>query len=345
MTKILVLIKKHLFRIFVVLAVTLLGFVVYRKLFVKPKLVLVHPEYRDLNQTISLSGQVLANNYALLRFQTNGRLSYLNVKEGDSVNKGKALASLDSIVDLNTSLNNAYNTWLAADAKAKKIEDDVKGHDSDETYSQKNDRVAAQTARDSAYANWQLAKKNLQSAILIAPFSGIVTNINNLIPGSSISLMDSYIELLDPKTLYFSAEVDETDLSKIALNQKAVIHLDAYSDVHFDSSISFISYAPKSDASSTVYEIKFNLPSDDNIRYGLNGDAQILIASASSSLSLPLETIHQDNSHPYVEVIRNGQKSRQQIETGIETDDFMQILSGLTVQDQVIVPQKDAKKK
>src|SRR4030066_1972411 len=49
----------------------------------------------DLTDTVSASGTIGAENQVDLKFQTSGLLTWVGVKEGDSVKKWQALASLD----------------------------------------------------------------------------------------------------------------------------------------------------------------------------------------------------------------------------------------------------------
>src|SRR3989344_4147556 len=105
---------------------------------------------KDVVQTLTLSGKIAAEREAKLRFLSAGKLGYVKVKEGDIVKKGQALMGMDSR-DLAAAETAAYYRYVAADANAKEAEDLVRGDDKDETFAQKNDRVAAQTARDKAY--------------------------------------------------------------------------------------------------------------------------------------------------------------------------------------------------
>ena len=74
----------------------------------KPKTYKVKKE--TLQVTLSLSGEVDAEEKAILKFQTSGRLVWVGVKEGDYVNKYQTLASLDQR-DLKNRLTKYLNTY------------------------------------------------------------------------------------------------------------------------------------------------------------------------------------------------------------------------------------------
>jgi multidrug efflux pump subunit AcrA (membrane-fusion protein) len=132
---------------------------------------------KDLVETLSVSGKVRAEKQAELNFQSGGKLAMVRVKSGEKVERGEWLMGLDT-GDLKAIETKAWYSYLAADANAKEVEDDLKGHDKDETFSQKNERVAAQTARDSAYENWLSARRAVDNAVLKSPFSGVVASVS-----------------------------------------------------------------------------------------------------------------------------------------------------------------------
>src|SRR3989344_4329080 len=171
----------------------------------------------DVKDVIVASGEIVAGKTANLRFPATGKLAFINVSEGDVVRKGQALLGMDR-TDLSSAEMEAYYRYLAADAYAKKIEDSVKGHDSDETYTQRNDRIAAQTARDIAYDNWREAQRDARDAILVSPISGVVTQITVSTVGATVTATDG-ITIADPQTGYFAAEVDEADVGRVAVGQ------------------------------------------------------------------------------------------------------------------------------
>lgn len=310
----------------------------------KKEIKTVTPETKAIKQTLTLSGEVVADKDSKLKFLSAGRLTYLKVSTGDSVKKGELLASIDT-TDLKTVEITAENTWLAADAAAKKAEDDVKNHAGDETFAQKVTRVTAQTARDAAYFKWQAAKQALRDAYLIAPFDGIVAIVNNLQVNTNVAA-DAYIEVVDPQTLYFSADLDETDLNKVTVGQKAEISLDAFEEESFDSQIMSIDFAPRPDVTGTVYGIHFSLPAEflNKFRLGLNGEAEVVLQQKESAVVLPynaLLEIRGDSAK--IKIIKNGSEEVVEVKLGILTDNEAEILTKLDPQTIVVIPSNGKK--
>src|SRR5690348_8025282 len=81
----------------VIIVVLLLGF-----FFLRPKPNPNPPQLytvkrQDISQIVSASGTLTGENVADLRFPSGGKLAFLNVKTGDSVNQGQVLAGLDTV--------------------------------------------------------------------------------------------------------------------------------------------------------------------------------------------------------------------------------------------------------
>ncbi|KKR55647.1 MAG: Efflux transporter, RND family, MFP subunit [Candidatus Woesebacteria bacterium GW2011_GWF1_40_24] len=153
----------------------------------KPSGISVVVQKGPVVEELVLSGQVKAVRHAILYFPTSGKISWVGVKEGDKVNRGQGLVSLDKTI-LNSAYQQALNTYRNYQASAENVLDSVKDHSGDETYSQKAVRTSAEVARDNAYDAVTASLYNLRNATIAAPFSGVVTSLPNPNPGIKTSL-------------------------------------------------------------------------------------------------------------------------------------------------------------
>lgn len=193
--------KKAIIIILVVLGITVFGARYYQNRNKQVKVETAKVMRGDIKETFTISGEVDARKKATLRFQSSGKLAWLKAVEGESVVVGQALAGLDQIT-LRATENTMFYKYQAADANAKQIEDSVKGHDSDETYAQKNARTTAQTARDTAYDNWMLARQDTNNATLYSPIAGKIISVTDLSAGSYIAGSTAFaIQIVDPSSL------------------------------------------------------------------------------------------------------------------------------------------------
>lgn len=287
---------------------------------------------QDLRSTVSASGTLVGKDTANLKFKSSGKLAYINVKPGDKVYAGQVLAGLDT-QDLNITLQQARNTLVAKDAAAKKAEDDVKNHDKDETFTQKETRTAAQTARDNAYDSVKVAEKNLQDAFIVSPINGIVTQ-TNFIPGQIVG--DNVIQVVDTSGIYFDSEVDEADIAKLQEGQKAEVILDAYPDKTLTGVLNVIK--PQTITTSTgatviVVRIKLDDPKITFVS-GLSGQASIIISESKNALTIPQEALRDDNS---ILMEKGNTLTPQKVTPGISSDTDVEIQNGISEGDMVLL--------
>lgn len=286
----------------------------------------------NLKEVLTLSGQIDADTKATLRFGSSGKIAWINVREGDVVKKWQGLAGLDS-ADLKAAETKAYYAYLAADANAKEVEDQVKGHDKDESYAQKNDRVAAQTARDTAYDAWYTAQRAVQTASIFSPIDGIVYSAPSLVAGTYITTpTQAEYQIVDPSSLHFSANADQSEVVSLSSLSLGTLSLDAFPDKKFSGNVQRIAYTPNADEVGTVYEVDFKIAGEipSQIRLGMTGDLSVIINEKSNVLTIPAKFIKSENGKKYVKT-----NTKVFVETGLETDQGTEIVSGLSEGDVV----------
>lgn len=284
----------------------------------------------DIKDIVDTSGKIVSDKTATLNFQSPGKLAYVNTGEGKKTTRGQVLLSLDT-GELKIAERGAYYRYLAADANAKQVEDEVKDHSSDENFMMKNKRVAAQTARDIAYDGWLLAQKNLQYAYLVSPFAGVVLNMTVDAVGDTVSLTDG-VTVVDPDNLHFEGEVDEGDVSRMKVGQKVQLKLDAFEGRIFVGTVKEIGFGSKiSSTGATVYPLQIAVEKgEETLRLGMNGDAEVIIMEKQGVLVLPVEAV-EDNKV----TLANGEV--REVKTGIEDLDSIEIIEGLNEGDKVVI--------
>ncbi len=287
----------------------------------------------EVKSIISASGTLEGTDSADLRFKISGRLVNITVKAGERVEKGDLIASLDT-QDLSIALQQAQNNFTAKDATAKRVEDDVKDNSDDENHTQKEERVAAQTARDNAYDSIKAAQRAFQDANIYAPLSGIVTKADPN-AGQNVSPSDVIAQIVDQSEYVFEAEVDESDLGQIKMGQPASISLNSYPDQTFEARVSEITPSTQStDSGATVVIVKLSLGRPEiNFVSGLNGQADIITNQVQNVTVIPLDALMENNE---VYLKKGEAYEKVQIETGLQSDLEVEVKSGLTSGDLVV---------
>ncbi len=184
-----------------------------------------------------------------------------------------------------------------------------------------------------AQEEWNGAEIQAGYSIIIAPFSGVVTEKlietgNLAVPGAPLLT----IERNDGFRL--EAVVDESNLSKVRRGQKVVVMLDAL-DHPIDATISEI--APTLDSASRSFIAKIDLPSVPNLRTGAYGKAKFLTGSRTA-LTVPVAAITERGQMQWVFVADGGKARGRIVTVGQRNGDSVEILSGLAAGEQVIAP-------
>lgn len=287
----------------------------------------------SVKSIISSSGTLEGTDSADLRFKISGKLNSMSVKPGDKVKKGQLVASLDTR-DLQVNLQQAYNTFIAKEATAKRVEDDVKDHTSDESFTQKETRKAAQTARDNAYDDIKAAQRAIEDAYLYAPLSGIVTKADPN-AGQIVGVTDLIAQIVDESEYVFEAEVDESDVGKIKPGQKASVSINSYPDKTFEATVAKITPTTETtDSGATVVIVKLALGKPEvNFVSGINGQADIILEEANNVLVIPIDSL-MDSGEVYIKKGDSYEKIKPEI--GLRSDTEVEVKSGLSAGDLVV---------
>lgn len=309
-------------------------------------------EYREhtvekgpLQVVLSASGTVRAENKADLTFQTGGRLSWVGVKKGDRVRKWQGIASLDQRT-VKKNLEKELNDYL-------KTRWDFQGNR--ETYNVSTDNLDKYTLTPAARRLLEKSQFDLNNSVLdvelqavvkefssiVSPFSGLVTSVLVPNPGVNISAGSVIATVIDPDTMYFEAQIDEVDISKIKLGAAVELTLDAYPDEIIDAKVVNIDFSPISlSGGGTGYAVKISLPTqtdDFKFKLGLNGNADIVMAKLNEALILPPAAVVQKDGRWTVKIKRGEEYIERNVEVGWETEEKVEIKSGLEIGDKVYV--------
>jgi len=186
----------------------------------------------------------------------------------------------------------------------------------------------------------------ISNTVMTSPIDGILLNSPTNVTGVQLLATDIF-EIVDPNSLIFKAEIDEEDIAQISKNQSAKLILDAYPDQELRAQVDKIAYQTSQSASGTVFIVNFifdtSLASQDNplekYRLGMNGDIDIELQSKQNILAIPLIAVKQRGNDYFVDLQgKNEEITEKQIQTGLETEEWIEVTSGLTTEDQVLIP-------
>lgn len=294
----------------------------------------------DFTKTVSSSGKTKAIRSVDLKFQTSGKLAWVRVKEGDHVNAYTAIAGLDPR-EVQKNLEKAlrdYSSQRNDFEETRQIT--YTGHSPGDALNDTMKRILEknQWDLDKAVLDVELDSLAVEYATLVTPIAGIVTSIDTPVAGINITPATSVFTVVDPDSMIFEANADETDVGNLSLGQKAQITLDAYPDATFSGTVSYISYASELSAGgATVFPVRISFDKPETIRIGLNGDVTIDSVNLPQALTVPIEAIREEEAGKFVYKKVGKTYQKTQVTTGMQNDTRIVIQSGLSEGDDVVV--------
>ncbi len=286
----------------------------------------------DIQQLVNVSGVLEPDNSVDVSFELVGTVRSLYVDKGEHVEKGDVLAKMDDGV-LQSQRQEAIlsvKTAVQAEWLARRRWDDLKPEE----------REMKKLASESARASLATLERNITRTVLRAPVSGEVTR-KYVEAGEVVTTASPIFQIVtEGSGVSIEADVPESDIAKISVGQDATVTFDALTkkDI-FHAKVDFID--PRSTVIQDVvyYRTKFVLTdSDERLKTGMSADADVETAMSQNAILVSRRAIKEDDRGVYVEVYDGSNKTRRDIETGLEDDEGnVEILKGLTEGERVVV--------
>lgn len=161
-----------------------------------------------------------------------------------------------------------------------------------------------------------------------------VIQSNNFNDGTTIA------SIADLNKMIFEGQVDEGEVGKLEVGMPLTITLGAVQDKEMDAKLKFIAPKGVEEAGAVKFKIEGDVVVDDNfmVRAGYSANASLTLEKKDSILVIPeaLLQFDKETNEPYVEVATGEQQfERRDIEIGISDGINVEIVSGLTEEDEV----------
>jgi len=200
-----------------------------------------------------------------------------------------------------------------------------------------SDYVMAQTQANQARANLDTAESRLGYATIAAPRDGVLIT-RSVERGTVVQPGKALLVLAPAGDVQLVLQIDERNLGKIALGQKAIASADAYPDRRFPAVITYVN--PGVDISRASVEVKLTVADPpDYLRQDMTVSVDIEIAARDDALVLPLRSVHDVLSGtPWVLGIKDGRATQRPVKIGLRGNSQVEITGGLAA-DDVAIPQ------
>lgn len=200
--------------------------------------------------------------------------------------------------------------------------------------------AAATAALAQARAGAAAARSRLGYTTISAPRDGIL--ISRSVERGMVVTPGLTLMLLSPGgDMQIVLQIDERNLSRISIGQTARVSADAYPRQHFIATVSFIN--PGIDIARASATVKLTVPNPPAyLRQNMTVSVDIETARRAQVLSLPGSAVHDAlTAAPWVLVVEDGRTVRRPVRLGLQGDQRIEILGGLTPGAQVIPATSD----
>ncbi|MDO9068724.1 MAG: efflux RND transporter periplasmic adaptor subunit [Deltaproteobacteria bacterium] len=305
--------KKYLIITGIILLITgLAGFFFYKR---KPDISYktVKIERGTIISNVAATGNLSAVTTVQVGTQVSGTIQKLYVDFNSRVKKGQPIAEIDPSL-FNASVEQAAGNSLSAEANLLKAK--ISLADAERTYKRNKqmlaDGIISQGDFDNADTAWQSAKAavkasegsraqtrgalmqartNLRYSVIRSPVDGVIISraidIGQTV-AASFQTPTLFTIAKDLTKMQIEVSVDEADISRIVLHQKATFTVDSYPEQSFNGKVVQIRTAPIINQNVVTYIVVVNVDNSDlKLKPGMTANVSVEVARKDGVLKLP----------------------------------------------------------
>lgn len=322
---------------------------------------------------LNATGYVVAQRKAAVASKATGRLEWLGVREGSRVKRGEVIARLENL-DVTATMDQAAANIKVAQANLEQGQAELR--DAERSLSRSRELLAknfvSQAAHDAAIArfekakaaisgyqaaigaaraNYRAAQVAVEQTLIRAPFDGVVltknANVGDVITpfSSALGSQAAVVTMADMSTLEVEADVSESNLGKVTLDEPCEIQLDALPGARFRGRV--LRLVPTVDRAKATVMAK--------VRF-VELDPRILPEMSAKVLFLSREPREDERTartavQPGAVVTRGGRSvvylitgdkvSEVEVRTGAKIGELIEIASGVKAGDRVVLHPSD----
>ena len=308
-----------------------------------------------------VTGKVIPEDEVEIKPQIQGIIEALFVKEGDKVDTGDLLAKI-KVVPNEQNLNSAQGRLANSKIVLKNAE--IEFNRNKDLYDK---GIISKQEYDNLQLRYNQAKLDVSNAtsdlqiIRSGSRGGAAsanTNIRATVPGTvleipveegfqviasnSFNAGTTIANIADLNKMIFEGKVDEAEVGKLKVGMPLEVNLGAIEDQSLEAKLKFIAPKGNEELGAVQFIIEADLFLNDSIfvSAGYSANASLVLERKDSVMAIPESLLQFDRKteKPYVEVSIGEQEfERRDIEIGISDGVNVEILSGLTEEDQIKV--------
>ena len=285
----------------------------------------------DISSKYTTTAVLEAKEEAFVVARASGIIEHIYVEEGDYVKKGQVLAQLEpERYRLNLARAKADLIGIQKElAKINKVYNQKLV--SDDTY----DKISAQYA--SSQATLSLAELDLKEATILAPISGYIAARNAKVGNLTESFQRAQMfHIVEQNELHGVVYLPEKELTRVHKGQAAILTLSALNEDQVNGFVERIS--PVIDAATGTFKVTLRVPNDAHrLKAGMFAHVSLNYDTHQLATLMPRKAMLSIDDNISVFVVRDGLAHKQHIRVGYQEGDYVEVLSGLTGKEYVVI--------
>lgn len=253
-------------------------------------------------------------------------------KMGDRVSKGQLIIKLE---------DREYENGIAIDAKKLSLEIAEQEQTKQKALYEKGGVTVGEMRNSevkvtSARYDYDNAQLNLEKMKVIAPFDGVIVDLPHYTSDSKVEQGKPMVNLMAYDKMYMDINLPESSIRYVKESQPVYItHYTIPGDT-LRGKISELS--PAISTETRTFKGKVLIDNDQlKLRPGMFAKADIVVDRADSSIIISKDVILSNRRRKYVYVVEKNTAKIRNLETGLEDEYNIEILSGLNVNDNLVV--------
>lgn len=193
----------------------------------------------------------------------------------------------------------------------------------------------AQVSYRQAQISYNQALDALNNTVITSPIDGVISSVNIEV-GEFASNAQPSVIVVGVGTVTANINVTENVINKIKNGQEVLVDIPSASMEGVKGKINNIS--PVADAKTKLFAVKIYLDNKDNkIKPGMFAKVNLDTDKKENVLAVKNEAVLQVNDKYLAYIVLNGKAVEKKVKIGLDTGEYVEILSGLKEGDQVIV--------
>ena len=166
------------------------------------------------------------------------------------------------------------------------------------------------------------------------------TQIQTLTQTTTGGIPTTLMNIADTSTMFIIASVDETDISKIKVGQKAEMILDAYPSKKIKGEVTEIGIvATETQTGGITFPVKIKVTEVKGVimRIGMSADCNIILETKKDAVRIPVQAVTTSNALDVAYVVKKDLAEKTTVKIGLLSGEYYEALGGVVEGEEVVI--------